>query len=67
MIARTLSRYFGLAFLRALIGVFVGVLLLVTLIDYIEMMRRSAGEREDSTAQPSAGCILSALKSRSES
>jgi lipopolysaccharide export system permease protein len=33
-------------FLRALIGVFVGVLVLVTLIDYIEMMRRAAGERE---------------------
>jgi lipopolysaccharide export system permease protein len=36
-------------FLRALIGVFVGVLVLVTLIDYIEMMRRAAGEREVSS------------------
>ncbi len=46
MITGTLSRYFGMHFLRALIGVFVGVLVLVTLIDYIEMMRRAAGERE---------------------
>jgi lipopolysaccharide export system permease protein len=41
MITGTLSRYFGMHFLRALIGVFVGVLVLVTLIDYIEMMRRA--------------------------
>jgi lipopolysaccharide export system permease protein len=49
MITGTLSRYFGMQFLRALIGVFAGVFLLVTLIDYIEMMRRAAGEREVSS------------------
>jgi lipopolysaccharide export system permease protein len=45
MIAGTLSRYFGLYFLRALIGVFLGVIVLVALIDYIELLRHSANER----------------------
>jgi lipopolysaccharide export system permease protein len=37
----TLSRYFGLRFLNAVLVVFVGIFALVTLIDYIEMMRRA--------------------------
>jgi lipopolysaccharide export system permease protein len=41
----TLSRYFGLSFLRAAVSVFAGVLLLVMLIDYIELLRHSANER----------------------
>jgi lipopolysaccharide export system permease protein len=41
----TLSRYFGLNFLRAVVAVFVGVFLLVTLVDYIELLRHSANER----------------------
>ncbi|MGZ5835275.1 MAG: LptF/LptG family permease, partial [Xanthobacteraceae bacterium] len=45
MIAGTLSRYFGLYFLRALIAVFFGVIVLVALIDYIELLRHSANER----------------------
>jgi len=40
----TLGRYFGLAFLRAVVGVFLGIFILVALIDYIELLRRSAGE-----------------------
>lgn len=44
-LTNTLSRYFGLTFLRAVIGVFVGVFVLVTLIDYIELLRHSAGEK----------------------
>ena len=45
MIAGTLSRYFGLYFLRALVAVFFGVVFLVALIDYVELLRHSAGER----------------------
>jgi lipopolysaccharide export system permease protein len=44
VIGRTLSRYFALRFLSAVLAVFVGVLVLVALIDYIELMRRSASE-----------------------
>jgi lipopolysaccharide export system permease protein len=38
----TLSRYFGLRFLGAAVAVFVGVLGLVALLDYIELMRRTS-------------------------
>jgi lipopolysaccharide export system permease protein len=37
----TLARYFGLRFLSAVLLVFAGIFVLVALIDYIEMMRRS--------------------------
>ncbi|MGC1091129.1 MAG: LPS export ABC transporter permease LptG [Pseudolabrys sp.] len=37
----TLSRYFGLRFLSAVLVVFAGIFVLVMLIDYIEMMRRA--------------------------
>jgi lipopolysaccharide export system permease protein len=46
MLTNTLSRYFGLTFLRAVIGVFMGVFVLVTLIDYIELLRHSAGVKD---------------------
>jgi lipopolysaccharide export system permease protein len=39
----TLSRYFGLRFLTTAILVFVGILSLVALVDYIEMMRKTSG------------------------
>jgi lipopolysaccharide export system permease protein len=42
MIAGTLSRYFGLRFLSAVMLVFCGIFALVALIDYIEMMRRAS-------------------------
>ena len=42
MLAGTLSRYFGLRFLGAVLAVFAGVLALIMLIDYIELMRRHA-------------------------
>ncbi len=42
MIAGTLSRYFGLRFLRAVIGSFVGVVALAAMIDYVELLRRSS-------------------------
>jgi len=42
----TLSRYFGLNFLRAVVAVFAGVFVLVMLIDYIELLRHSANERD---------------------
>ena len=38
----TLARYFGLRFLRTVLLVFVGIFVLVMLIDYIELMRRSS-------------------------
>jgi lipopolysaccharide export system permease protein len=41
IVVGTLSRYFGLRFLNAVLVVFAGIFALVTLIDYIEMMRRA--------------------------
>jgi lipopolysaccharide export system permease protein len=38
----TLSRYFGLRFFSAVMLVFAGIFALVTLLDYIELMRRSS-------------------------
>ncbi len=43
MVAGTLSRYFGKRFLSTAIVVFLGILALVALVDYIEMMRKTAG------------------------
>jgi lipopolysaccharide export system permease protein len=40
---RTLSRYFGMRFLTTAILVFLGILSLVALVDYIEMMRKTSG------------------------
>lgn len=40
---RTLSRYFALRFLTTALLVFVGLLSLIALVDYIEMMRKTAG------------------------
>jgi lipopolysaccharide export system permease protein len=42
MVGGTLLRYFGLRFLSAVLLVFVGIFLLVGLLDYIELMRRSS-------------------------
>jgi lipopolysaccharide export system permease protein len=42
MSTRTISRYFGLRFLNAVIGSFVGVVVLAGMIDYVELMRRGA-------------------------
>jgi lipopolysaccharide export system permease protein len=42
ILAGTLSRYFGLRFLSAVALVFIGIFLLVGLLDYIELMRRSS-------------------------
>jgi len=46
MMAGTLSRYFGLRFLSAVLAVFVGTLLLTAMIDFLEMMRRSGDIRD---------------------
>lgn len=45
----TLTRYFGLRFLGAVLMVFAGIFLLVALLDYIEMMRR-AGDVPNASA-----------------
>jgi lipopolysaccharide export system permease protein len=42
MLAGTLSRYFGMRFLTALVGTFFGVVALAAMIDYVELMRRGA-------------------------
>jgi lipopolysaccharide export system permease protein len=42
IVGGTLVRYFGLRFLSAVLLVFVGIFLLVGLLDYIELMRRSS-------------------------
>ena len=42
MIAGKLSRYFGWRFLSAVLAVFAGTLVLTVMIDYLELMRRSA-------------------------
>jgi lipopolysaccharide export system permease protein len=42
-IPMTLARYFGLRFLTTVILVFLGILSLVALVDYIEMMRKTSG------------------------
>jgi lipopolysaccharide export system permease protein len=42
MISGTLSRYFGLRFLWTVIGVFSAIVALVTIVDFVEMVRRAA-------------------------
>ena len=42
MVSRTLVRYFGMRFLGAVMSVFVGIFVLIVLVDYIEFMRRAA-------------------------
>jgi lipopolysaccharide export system permease protein len=49
MIAGTLSRYFGLRFLNAVLAVFVGAMSLVAMIDFLEMLRRT-GDMKDVSA-----------------
>jgi lipopolysaccharide export system permease protein len=49
MIGGTLSRYFGLRFLNALLAVFVGAMVLVAMIDFLEMLRRT-GDMKDVSA-----------------
>jgi len=40
--AGTLARYFGTRFLGAVLTVFIGIFILIALLDYIELMRRAA-------------------------
>jgi lipopolysaccharide export system permease protein len=42
MISRTLVRYFGMRFFTSVMSVFLGIFLLVVLVDYIELMRRAS-------------------------
>ena len=42
MVSRTLIRYFGMRFLGAVMSVFLGIFVLIVLVDYIEFMRRAA-------------------------
>jgi lipopolysaccharide export system permease protein len=42
MLTGTLSRYFGLRFLKSVTGTFFGVVALSAMIDYIELLRRSS-------------------------
>jgi lipopolysaccharide export system permease protein len=49
MIAGTLSRYFGLRFLTAVLAVFAGTLVMTAMIDFLELMRRT-GDVKDVSA-----------------
>src|SRR5436190_10064979 len=49
MRAATLSRYFGLRFLWVVVAIFAGLLSLVAMVDFVEMLRRSSGI-EDASA-----------------
>ena len=42
----TLARYFGMRFLGAVIAIFLGLLLLVAMVDFIEMMRRTSDMKD---------------------
>jgi lipopolysaccharide export system permease protein len=42
MLTGTLSRYFGLRFLKSVTGTFLGVVALSAMIDYVELLRRSS-------------------------
>jgi lipopolysaccharide export system permease protein len=46
MIAGTLTRYFGFRFLATVLAVFAGLVVLTAMIDYIEMLRRSADVKD---------------------
>lgn len=49
MIGGTLSRYFGLRFFNAVMAVFGGSLILIAMVDFIEMLRRT-GDMKDVSA-----------------
>ena len=49
MIGTTLSRYFGMRFLGAVVAIFAGALVLVAMVDFIEMLRRSSDVKDVST------------------
>ena len=49
MIAGRLSRYFGLRFLVAVLAVFAGTFAMITMIDFVEMLRRT-GDLKDVSA-----------------
>src|SRR5207302_6653761 len=48
MIAGTLQRYFGLRFLAAAIAMFAGMLVLIAMVDFVEMLRRASDLKEGS-------------------
>jgi lipopolysaccharide export system permease protein len=49
MIGGTLLRYFGLRFMNAVLAVFVGAMVLVAMIDFLEMLRRAGDLKDVST------------------
>jgi lipopolysaccharide export system permease protein len=46
MMTGTIGRYFGLRFLSAVVAIFMGLLLLVAMVDVIEMMRRTSDMKD---------------------
>jgi lipopolysaccharide export system permease protein len=46
MIAGTLFRYFGMRFLGSVIAIFFGLVVLVAMVDFVEMLRRSSGMKD---------------------
>jgi lipopolysaccharide export system permease protein len=48
MIVGTLSRYFGLRFLGAVMAIFFGMVALVAMVDFVEMLRRASSVKDAS-------------------
>jgi lipopolysaccharide export system permease protein len=46
MIGGTLSRYFGMRFLSVVLGIFIALWVLVAMVDYIEMLRRTSSIKD---------------------
>lgn len=58
MVGLTLTRYLSLRFAKAIAGVFATIFLLIYLIDFVEMLRRSAGLSNATTGLVALLCLL---------
>ena len=58
MIPGTLSRYFGMRFLSAVLAVFAGLFVLVLMIDFIELLRRTGDIKDVSALRHRADLVL---------
>jgi lipopolysaccharide export system permease protein len=65
MIGRTLTTYFARRFIEALIAVFIGSLLLISLVDFVELLRR-AGDTPKATVGLLAQLSLSRVPAMAE-
>jgi lipopolysaccharide export system permease protein len=58
MVGLTLTRYLSVRFAKAIAGVFATIFLLIYLIDFVEMLRRSAGLSNATTGLVALLCLL---------